>query len=155
MLRAYMPADAESLMEVYRNAALTLGRQEYTEEQTRVWALYPEDVEEFRDALSEGLTVCAVDDGSPVAFGQLDPPDHITYLYCHSAYARRGYASAIYTRLEDYARSNRVSTVRVEASCVARPFFERFGYHVVEAEHPVRHGVAFLRFKMTKELAKQ
>lgn len=154
-LRKYMPTDAEALVEVYRDAARNLGPQGYTPEQTRVWAMHPENLEEFRSTLSEGLTICAVVGDSPVAFGQINPPDHIAYLYCHSEHARSGYASAILAKLEEQASSNRVTPLRVEASCVARPFFEHHGYRVVEEELPVRHGVEFLRFKMERELANQ
>ena len=151
-LRDYLPTDAESLAAVYRDAARNLGRQRYTDAQTSAWALHPEDLEQFRVALSAGQTICAVVDGSPVAFGQRNPADHLAYLYCHSAHARRGYASAILAALEARAAADRVSTLQVEASGVARPFFERHDYLVVEEEHPIRHGLEFLRFKMRKEL---
>jgi putative acetyltransferase len=154
-LRNYTPPDAEGLVEVYRDAARVLGRQAYTDEQTRVWAMHPEDLEQFRSALSEGFAICAVVDGSPVAFGELNPVDHIAYLYCHSAYSRRGFGSAILARLEEYAKSNLAPAIRVEASCVARLFFERFGYRIVAEERPIRHRVEFLRFKMEKELVNQ
>lgn len=154
-LRDYLPTDAESLVAVYRDAARNLGRQRYTDAQTSVWALHPEDLEQFRVTLSEGQTICAVVDGSPVAFGQRNPADHLAYLYCHSAHARRGHASAILLRLESYALADRVSILQVEASWVARPFFERFGYRVIEEERPVRHGLELLRFKMKKELTNE
>lgn len=154
-LRNYLPTDAESLAAVYRDAARNLGRQRYTDAQTSVWALHPEDLEQFRVALSAGQTICAVVGGSPVAFGQLHPADHIAYLYCHSAHARRGYASAILAALEARAAADRIPLLQVEASGVARPFFERFGYQVIEEERPVRHGLEFLRFKMKKELTNE
>jgi putative acetyltransferase len=152
-LRNYTPAYAERLVEVYRDAARVLGRQAYTDKQTRVWAMHPEDLERFRAALADGFTVCAVVDDSPVAFGQLNPVDHLAYLYCHSAHARRGLASAILARLEEYAKLNLAPMIRLEASCVASPFFERFGYRTVAEEHSIRHGAEFLRFQMVKELA--
>ncbi|MFO7642214.1 MAG: GNAT family N-acetyltransferase, partial [Candidatus Competibacteraceae bacterium] len=102
-----------------------------------------------------GQTICVVVDGSPVAFGQIHPADHIAYLYCHSAHARRGYGAAILAALEARAVADRVSILQVEASRVARPFFERFGYVVVEEERPIRHGLEFLRFKMKKELTNE
>jgi putative acetyltransferase len=152
-LRQYVPEDAGALIAVYRDAALVLGRLAYTEEQARVWAMYPDDPDDFRGALSQGVTICAVADNAPVAFGQIHPADHIAYLYCHSAHARRGYASAILARLEEQAKQDGIAAVRVEASAVARPLFEKAGYHVTEEERPVRHGVEFLRFKMQKELS--
>jgi putative acetyltransferase len=151
-IRHCQAADAEALAAIYRDAACNLGRQGYTEEQTAVWARHPDDLERFRATLGEGLTLCAEVDQAPVAFGQLHPPDHIAYLYCHSAHARRGYAAGILARLEDHAASRGVATLRVEASRVARPFFERAGYCVIAEERPVRHGVEFVRYRMAKQL---
>lgn len=151
-LRAYKPDDSEALAKVYREAARVLGRQAYSEEATRVWALYPEDMEEFRATLAEGLTLCAVSDGFPIAFGQLNPDDHIAFLYCHPAHARRGHASAILGELEAHARSKEVATIRVEASGVAQPLFERFGYQIIKEEKSIRHDLQFLRYKMSKQL---
>lgn len=114
-MRAYEPDDSEALAKVYRKAARVLGRQAYSEEATRVWALYPEDMEEFRATLAEGLTLCAVSDGVPIAFGQLYPDDHISFLYCHPAHARRGYATAILGELEAHAKSKEVPTIRIDS----------------------------------------
>jgi putative acetyltransferase len=154
-LRKYHLGDAEALAEVYRDAARNLGRYGYTDEQTAVWARHPEDLDQFRASLSQGLTLCADVDGAAVAFGQVHPTDHIAYLYCHSAHARHGHGSRILSRLENHAASHGVSTLRVEASRVARPMFERAGYCVIAEEHPVRHGVELVRFRMAKALTEQ
>lgn len=63
MLRSFSPRDAELLAKVYRDAVRTLGPQAYTEEQVSTWALYPEDIDEFRTRLSRGLTLVAEDQG--------------------------------------------------------------------------------------------
>ena len=151
-MRAYKPDDSEALAKVYHEAARVLGRQAYSEEATRVWALYPEDMVYFRATLAEGLTLCAVSDGFPIAFGQLNPDDHIAFLYCHPARARRGHATAILGELEAHAKSKEVPTIRVEASDVARPLFERFGSQVIKEERSIRHNLQFLRYKMRKQL---
>ena len=103
-MRAYEPDDSEALAKVYRKAARVLGRQAYSEEATRVWALYPEDMEDFHATLAEGLILCAVSDGFPIAFGQLYPDDHISFLYCHPAHARRGHD---WVANSNFARKNR------------------------------------------------
>ncbi len=149
-LRTYHPSDAEAIVALFRDAVLNLGRQQYTEEQTKAWARHPENLGAFRVELSEGLTLCADVDGAPVAFGQLNPEDHVAYLYCHPAHARRGYATAILDELEERASGKGVDTLFSEVSCVARPLFERRGYRVDQEEHPIRHGVRFLRFRMGK-----
>ncbi len=151
-LRRCSGADAAVLIGIYRDAVLNLGRQAYTAEQVEVWARYPEDPAAFRESLSQGFTRCAVIDGRPAAFGQLNPSDHIALLYCRAQYARRGCASAVLEALEARAAAEGAVRIGTEASAVSRPLFEIKGYRVVETEKPVRHGIEFLRFRMEKEL---
>lgn len=151
-MRAYRPADAEELAEVYRDAVRSLGPTAYGERQVRAWARHPDDLEAFRAALAEGVTLIIVRDDRPVAFGQLHPVDHVAYLYCAPAHARRGYAVALLSRLEALARAAGVAVLRVEASLVARGFFERMGFVVTSEERVVRHGVAVPRARMRKRL---
>jgi putative acetyltransferase len=151
-LRLFVPDDANVLVEIYRDAVLNLGAKSYSEEQVQVWVSYPEELEEFCGRLVRGRTVVAEAGGNPVAFGQLDPVDHIAFLYCRGAWSRRGVASAIYQDLEKHAGAQHVSALRVEASRISKPFFERHGFEVVEVENVIRHGVEFERFRMRKNI---
>ena len=151
-LRQFQESDAEAAARVYRDAAIAIGREAYDAEQVKVWALYPDDIEEFRSRLSRGLTVVAQEAEETVAFGQLDPPDHIAFLYCASGFSRRGIASAIYDQLEQQAVARGVSTLTTDASRVSRSFFEKKGFAVIAVEHPLRLGVEFERFRMTKKI---
>lgn len=152
ILRPYDRSDAAALAAVYRDAASVIGRQAYDAEQVRVWSLYPDDIEEFRTRLARGLTLVAQADESVAAFGQLEPDDHIAFIYCASAYARRGFASAIYDRLEAHARTQGASILTTDASRISRPFFEKQGFKVTAIEHTLRSGVQFERFRMCKSL---
>jgi putative acetyltransferase len=42
--------------------------------------------------------------------------------------------------------------VRTHASITARPFFEAHGFRVDEVRHPVRNGVTFENFAMSRPL---
>jgi len=154
-LRPYDKSDAEDLAHVYRDAANFIGRQAYNADQVRVWSLYPDDIEEFRDRLARGLTLVAEADNVVVAFGQLDPGDHVAFIYCASANARRGIASAIYDRLEAHAIAKGILTLTTDASRISRPFFEKKGFTVTAIEHSLRLGVLFERFRMSKPLSDQ
>lgn len=149
-IRKFSPSDAEPLADVYRDAVRGIGPQAYTSEQIVAWALYPDDMAEFSERLSRGVTLVAEDDAGPIAFGQLEPEDHLAFLYCATAYSRRGVASSIYSELEAHAFSRGVLEIHTEASRISRPFFEKNGYIVVEVEHVVRFGIEFERFRMRK-----
>ena len=150
-LRPYQKADAEAAARVYRDAATNIGCAAYDAEQVRVWALYPDDMEEFRNRLCQGVTLVAEEGAKLVAFGQLDPVDHIAFIYCASDFSRRGIASAIYQQLEQHAIASGVTTLTTEATRVSRSFFEKKGFVVFATERPLRLGVEFERFRMVKK----
>jgi putative acetyltransferase len=153
-LRTCTPADAPALAAIYREAVLTLGLQAYTPQQTEVWAEHVADLDCFSAPLAGGITLCVEIDQQPVAFGQLHPVNHVAYLYCSSAHARCGSATAILNALEEHARAANVDRLHVEASRVARPCFERNGYQVLEEERVVRDAIEFVRYKMEKLLGR-
>jgi len=150
MLRPFNLEDAESLAGVYRDAVRTLGPQAYTQQQVDAWALYPDDMGEFRGRLSRGLTLVAEEEGRVLAFGQLEPDDHLAFLYCAGRSCRKGIGSEIYHALEAHAFQKGVAQIHTEASRISRPFFAKHGYVLVEVERVVRFGIEFERFRMTK-----
>jgi len=152
-LRPVAAGDLDALAKIYREAVIAIGPQAYDAEQVRVWALYPDSMDEFRERLSRGFTLVAeAGANGPVAFGQLDPEDHVAFLYCAPSSTRRGIASAIYQRLEAHAMAQGQPELTTDASRISRPFFAKHGFEVTAVEHAVRLGVEFERFRMHKAL---
>ncbi|MEW6496043.1 MAG: GNAT family N-acetyltransferase [Cyanobacteriota bacterium] len=152
ILREYLTLDAEAIATIYRDAVIWIGASAYDAQQIAVWSSYPEDIEAFRRLLLSGLTLVALEDSRLVAFGQLNPSDHIAFLYTISDCARRGYATKIYERLETHAVEQGIKHLHTEASRISKHFFLKMGFRVVETELTERQGVQFERFKMEKAI---
>jgi len=152
MIRPFASSDAEALARVYRDAVRTIAPQAYTAEQVSAWALFPDDLDDFRIRMGRGVTLVAEEASHVVAFGQLEPDDHLDFLYCCGDTSRKGIGSAIYRFLEAHALAKGVLEIHTEASRISRPFFEKHGYLVAEVEHVIRFGVEFERFRMTKKI---
>lgn len=150
MIREYQKSDAEALIAVYRDAVIGIGAGAYNAQQIAIWSSYPEDIEEFRELLSLGLTLVAVEGSRLAAFGQLNPPDHIAFLYTASDFARLGHATEIYKRLEAHAVGQGVKRLHTDASRIAKHFFLKMSFRVVETELTEHKSVQFERFKMEK-----
>lgn len=150
-IRKFNPSDAEALAEVYRDSVRGIGPQAYGPGQIAMWSGWPDNREEFDACLALGLTLVAEVEGRPVALGQLHPVDHVVLLYCSTAHARQGIATALYARLEEHAFASGVTELSTNASRISRPFFERHGYAVIKTEVAHRSGVDFERFKMLKK----
>lgn len=153
LIRAYQSADTETLVAVFRDAVVGTGSTAYDPQQIAVWSSYPDDLEKFRQQLSSGVTLVAVVEERPVAFGQLEAPDHIAFLYTASPFNRQGLGTEIYLRLEAQALDWGVFQLRTEASRISKHFFLKMGFEVVEAEWVDRKGIQIERFRMRKILA--
>lgn len=150
-IRPFQPTDTDALADVYRDAVHGIGPRAYAPEQVAMWSAWPDNREEFAACLALGLTLVAEVDGRVVALGQLHPVDHVVLLYCSTAYARQGIATALYARLEEHALAAGVTEITTNASRISRPLFEKQGFTVMKVETAHRSGVDFERFKMIKK----
>jgi putative acetyltransferase len=150
--RRYHPDDAPSLAAIYREAVLVTGPAAYDPPQVAAWATYPDDLADFAEQLASGHTLVAVATGRPVAFGQLDPADIISFLYCLPDHSRQGIATAICQQLEEESRRCGQTKLETDASRISRPLFEKLGFEVAGSEHVTRSGTRIERFHMCKQL---
>src|SRR5580704_13394814 len=152
ILREFSDHDVEAVARVFRDAVLMTVAQGYSSAQVDAWARAADERREFAERLSRGVTLVAEAGGGVVAFGQLDPVDHLAMIYCQPAQGRRGASSKIYAELERRAWAQGVRAIHTEASKISRHFFEKHGYRVVEVERVIRFGAEFERFRMQKPI---
>ena len=150
LIRPYQTPDLASLAAVYKNSVLEIGATAYEPEQIAVWASSAGQLATLSQKLSQGLTLVALENNQVVAFGQLAPLNHIALLYTSPTHARQGYGTKIYQKLESYAVRHGICCLYVEASRIARHFFAKMGFSLVEVELVERKGLQFERFRMEK-----
>lgn len=149
--RIYCVDDTLHVKRVFKDAVLNIGTHAYSEEQVRAWAAFADD-SLFDDQLKEGITLVAEAQDEIVGFGQLHPLNHIALLYVDSRHANQRIGSGLAKRLERHAEDSGMKAVSVEASKIARPFFEKQGYSVLDEEVIDRNGVEFERYLMHKRI---
>lgn len=150
--RIYCADDTPHVKRVFKDAVLNIGMHSYSEKQVHTWATFADDPE-FDDQLKQGITIVAEQQDEVVGFGQLHPLNHIALLYVDSHHANKRIGSALIKRLERHAEDSGMKAISVEASKIARPFFEKQGYSVLEKEVIHRNGVEFERYLMHKRIA--
>ena len=100
------------------------------------------------------LTLVAADEQDQiVAFIDLEPDGHIDRLFCAPEAAGQHIASRLYTELEAAARAQGIGRLHTEASELARRFFERKDFIVLERQDRVLHGVPIHNYRMAKTLS--
>lgn len=149
-IRDFQVSDRDAAVSVFHSAVHALAASRYTREQRDAWAPHPPDSEYWQRRLAEPRVRVAEEHGHVIGFIAFNDDGHIDLLFTAPAYARRGVATALYRDAETILARRGVSVVFTEASAVARPFFERMGFDVVNEETVTRSGVALHRYRMRK-----
>lgn len=151
-LRPYRSDDLAELAELFTMAVHLLGRSHYDAMQLDAWAPVPPDLEEWANRFAALTTLVADDGHCPLGFvswrEENDRYGYISHIFVRPDAARKGIASQLLAAAE--AALFGAEQVRVHASLVARPFFERHGYTVVKEETAIRAGLELTRFEMCK-----
>ena len=143
----------EAITDVFYDAIHAIDDSIYTEAQKNAWAPLPRDYESWAGRLMFKRPYFAMDGQQLLGFIELDPDGYIDCMYTRPDYQRQGVGSALYEHLEGVAREKGLKHLRVEASLVARPFFESKGFAVVSENQVERKGELITNFKMERFLS--
>jgi putative acetyltransferase len=153
-IRAYETRDAADVADVFYRSVREVALSDYTADQVEAWAPRPVDAEQERRRSGDGrLVLLAVDQGHAVAIIDLEPDGHIDRLYCAPEAAGKGIAAQLYEAIEAAARAQGLRQLFTEASELARRFFERKGFTVLERQDMVLRGVPIHNYRMAKDLS--
>jgi putative acetyltransferase len=97
-------------------------------------------------------TLVADQAGELLRFAELEPQGHLDMLYCRSDAVGRGIGRLLYDALEAKARMHGLPCIFAEVSIIARPFFLRCGFNVIQERTVFRRGVSLTNFKMKQSL---
>jgi putative acetyltransferase len=153
-IRAYEQQDAVGVADVFYRSVREVALSDYTAEQVKAWAPARRDAEQEHLRSGDGrlVLVAADEPGHVVAFIDLEPDGHIDRLFAAAEAAGRGVASRLYDAIETAARAQGIERLFTEASELARRFFERKGFTVLERQDLIVGGVPIHNYRMAKTL---
>ena len=153
-IRPYERRDAADVADVFYRSVREVALSDYTAEQVAAWVPERRDAEQEHRRSGDGrLVLVAIDEpGRVVAFIDLEADGHIDRLFCVPEAAGQGVASRLYDAIEAAARSQRIERLFTEASELARRFFERKGFAVLERQDMILRGVPIHNYRMAKTL---
>jgi putative acetyltransferase len=153
-IRAYERRDAAGVADVFYRSVREVALSDYTAQQVQAWVPERWDAgQEHRRSGDGRLVLVAADEsGRVVAFIDLEADGHIDRLYCAPEAAGRGVASRLYDAIETAAREQGLERLFTEASELARRFFGRKGFTVLERQDMILRGVPIHNYRMAKTL---
>lgn len=152
-IQSYIPDRAIEIVELFHRSVHAIDPLVYSPEQKEAWAPTPPDYDYWLKRLNEKKSFLAIVDNRVVGFMELDLDGHIDCAYTDPKFQGRGVASALYQHLLAEACSRKISRLYVEASLIAKPFFEHRGFCVIKKNKIQKQGVSLVNFTMERPLS--
>lgn len=127
-LQPFLPSDTLALVDLFAQSIEELTQDDYSEDQRLAWAASAADAEAFAARLGDMLTLVVKVDGQYAGFASLKDNTTFDMLYVHPHYAGQGVGSTLADALERLAKARGATSITVDASDTAEPFFEQRGY---------------------------
>lgn len=151
-IEPYTPGRANEIADLYHASVHAIDENIYTKVEQEAWAPTPPNYEAWMDRLNIKKPFLATIDGVVAGFIELEGNGHIDCAYTHPKYQGLGVMSALYTYVEDIAIQKSLKRLWVEASKVAKPFFEARGFATVRENKVMRNNVILTNCTMEKIL---
>jgi len=153
-IRYYKSNDAADLANIFYRSVKGIDASYYSTEQLKAWASVEPTAEKMHERFTDGRSVLiAVDQQDrPLAFIDLESSGHIDLLFCAPEVSRQGISSYLYKQLEELAIRRQMPRLHVEASEVARGFFQKQGFSVIARRDFTIKSVAIHNYAMEKQL---
>jgi len=151
-IRPFRPGDEPALHAVYLSAIHGLASKNYTPEQIQAWA--PRDLDQnlWAKRMQEIQPFVVEASDEIVAYADVQSSGYIDHFFVSARYARQGVGSMLMECIHRAACEQETEALTSDVSRTAQPFFERFGFVVVEQRAPIIRGVEVPNALMRKEL---
>ena len=143
---------ASQVVACFLNSVQMISDAFYNQDQCNAWSASAADMPWWQERLINKQPYLAIQSGVLAGFIELDANGHIDGLYVHPVYQRQHVATALYQYAENTALAKHMPRLFVEASYVAKPFFEKQGFVILRKNENIRGGQMLLNFFMEKIL---
>lgn len=147
-IRRFRDADAPATAQVFYDSVHRATQDFYDDAQRQAWAPQVPDLEAWLDRIKPQTAFVAERDGAVIGFMTLRDDGYIDFAYVAPDAVGHGVAKALYDAVLAEAKKAKFGRLTSEASHLARRFFERQGWRVVEEQSVLRNGVALTNFRM-------
>ena len=151
-IRRLLDDEYEDVVKLITQTVHTVCTDDYTKEELDAWAPYNFNVKKFKDNIYCCYNLVAFEKGKLVGFISVTVDGYINRLYTHKDFLRRGVASALFNKVEEWAIEQGLSEIVLDSSKTAEGFYLKMGF-VKSGISVIEHGnIVFRNSVMKKKL---
>lgn len=140
-IRRFREGEESALLKVRYSAIHLIARRDYSEEQLQAWAPRDIDMVVWCDKIHQINPFVAELSGQIVGYADLQSNGYINHFFVSGTHPNRGIGTQLMRHLLAQAEVHGMHELTSDVSRTAQPFFERFGFSVVEQRFPELQGV--------------
>ncbi|MDN3701951.1 GNAT family N-acetyltransferase [Vibrio artabrorum] len=149
-IREYVESDAQALWGIHFYTIRNVNIRDYSQEQVEAWAPECLDLSVWKTRISGLSPFVAEVDNTIVGYTDLQPNGLIDHFFCHHEYQGQGVGKALMSHVLSMAEQRGIRRLYSEVSITARPFYEYFGFKVVQTQEMEVRGQKLRNFVMEK-----
>ncbi len=149
-IRRLLDEEYNIVVKLITETVHTVCTDDYTKKELDAWAPARFDTNKFRRNLSGCLNLVAVEGSVIVGFISVERSGYINRLYTHKDYLRRGIATALYKKAEEWAKHNGIKEISLDSSKTAEGFYLKMGFEKSGISVINHGGVVFRNTVMKK-----
>ena len=147
-INAYSSAWAKETTDVFYQSVHSIDSSIYSVEQKNAWAPLPIDYDKWQKRLVLKKPTLLLINEQIAGFIELESNGHIDCTYVSPNFQKIGVASTLLEYVIKLARHSGIDHLYVEASIVAKPLFEKFGFVTENENKVIRKKVVLVNYSM-------
>ncbi|MEP0519126.1 MAG: GNAT family N-acetyltransferase [Hyphomicrobiales bacterium] len=153
LIRNFEARDASRIADVFYQAVHIGAKDAYDEEQRRAWVPNKPDLNSWEKRIAAQTSKVAVVNEELIGFMTLTDAGKIDLAFVTPNAMGKGVSDKLYHAILQDAKAAGHKTLTTEASYLAKSFFKKFGWRVVQQQVVTRDGVDLTNFLMELDMS--
>lgn len=149
-IRRLLDDEYDDVVKLITQTVHSVCANDYTKEELDAWAPQNFDVPKFRSNLHGSLNLVAFEKEKLVGFISLERNGYINRLYTHKDFLRRGIATALFEKAQEWAIENGICELSLDSSKTAEGFYLKMGFKKSGISTISRNGIVLRNTVMKK-----
>ena len=152
LIRLFTEADASNLRQLYHDTIHAVNARDYTQDHLNIWAPTTYDLAEWQATFKDNICFVAELNNTIVGFADTTQSGYLERFFVHKDYQGQGIGSALMKAIIAEITHRHGTEILTQASITAKPFFEHYGFELMEEQRESVGDLVFINYLMCKIL---
>lgn len=134
IIRKYEESDAWALWAIFYHTIRNVNIRDYSQAQVKAWAPDNLDPKVWQRKMDSITPFIAEINGDIVGYTDLQENGLIDHFFCHHEHQGKGIGRSLMEHVLNVGNQQGIDKYYSEVSITARPFYERFGFKVIQEQ---------------------